>query len=241
MTTYAEVEWETLNNASVTSSVSSNPGGCDNTGKTPCFSLQLSVLNYISSNSTYDGAQWVFFVSHNSDIVVCATDGYEGYGCSSSLSNVCTFTLFPSDDFVADTFYVIFTSATGYSFELYNSANGTYACTPSSPAGANLSGLSASKGSFEISTGIGLTDSACAVWSTGVTTESWAVTGFAPVSITTTDTPATCTASGGTQYSGGSLWFAAGGESSDTAEAGNLNLITGTYSNADNLAYTQYD
>jgi hypothetical protein len=239
LTTYAEIDWVTENNASVTSSVSSGGAGCDNNGKTPCFSLQLSVYNYVSSNSTWDFAQWLFFVDHNTDIVVCATDGYANEVCSSS--NECTFTLFPSDDFVADTFYVIFTSATSYSFELSNSANGTYGCTPGSPAGANLSGLSASKGSWEVSTGVGFSNDACAVWSTSVTTENWAVEGFAPVSITTTGTPATCTASGGTNYSGGSLYFTAGGASLDTAEAGNLNLITGTYSNADSLAYTQYD
>ncbi len=128
LTNYAKVEWTTSDNYSVDSSGPTTIA-CVNASETPCFSLQLTVMDYDSTNSSYIGAQWLIFINHGADIIVCAT-GAGTPGCLSA--QTCAFALFSSDGFDADTFYVIFSSATSYSFELYNSANGTYACTPNS-------------------------------------------------------------------------------------------------------------
>jgi len=228
LTTYAEVEWTTVDNASTTSSGPTTIA-CVNASTTPCFGLQLSVLDYHSANSSYIAAQWVIFVKHGADIVVCATG--TSLGCGSAQS--CTFTLFPSDGFESDTFEIVFTSATSYSFELTNSANGTYSCSPNTSP-PSLTGVT----SWEVSTGVGFSNNACAV---SVNTQSWHVTGFAPTSMTTVVTPNTCKTSGGTQYSGGSYEWENGGTNFSTGEACNLNYIMGTYTNADSFAYYQYD
>jgi hypothetical protein len=224
-----------LDNKSV---VSSGPStvGCINHSVSPCFSLQLSVLDYNSSNHSYFANQWVFFIDHGAKIVGCATDaGNTGHlDCVSG--NTCTFTADPSDDFVADTFYVTFSAASTYTMTVYNSGTGYSNCSPNI-GGTIISPTLTGLVSYEDSSGVGYSNNACAVWSTG---QSYGTSGYAPSGFTTgsySTTPATCKTSGGTNYNGGSVIWQSGTINFSTDEAANLGVPSGTYTSASSFSY----
>lgn len=228
LTNYAEVIMGINANYTVLSSSSTTPptGSCTNTMETPCFSIQLTVEN--TAGSDY---QWVFFIQHGMDIIGCVTSTALGLGCSSNNNNVYTFTSFPSDGFVNDEFEIIFSSSSSYSMELVDGS--THQST--SVGSGNLNNLEG----WEVGSGVGISNSACAVWQSGA---SWSVSGYAPSgsSLGTLNTsPSNCTTAGNVNFSGGNaLWSTTGVSVGTTTEFSDLTTFSFTYNSATNFVYT---
>lgn len=121
-----------------------------------------------------------------------------------------------------------------------DSQYGSSGCSPnyvgSSSNNPTLSGLQ----SWEVSTGIGLLNLACATWNT---TQDWSVTGYSPSGYTWSyddTTPAHGYTSGGTLCQDGNImWYYSGGGFLSTGETCTNLTPSGSYTSASSFNYAE--